>query len=91
MGANTIRLSDLRAMSDEERKATLARVSAEANAPMNGQVAMIETKIRAYEERYEMSSDELIERLKSNEQRETAEIADWLFWLSVRARKRDGE
>lgn len=83
---HAIRLSDLQAMTDAERSTALARLSADARGPLNGNASVIETRIRGYESRYEMSTAQLVERLKRGEQRETAEIIDWLFWVNIRSR-----
>lgn len=81
--ANSVRLADLDAMTPKERDDVLARIVAEATGPANGHFAMAEARVRAFEQRYEMTSTKLLERLRTGEQRETAEIAQWLFWLSV--------
>lgn len=40
-------------------------------------------RIRAFEVRYEMSSNELHVALSQGRQNETAEIAEWLFYLDA--------
>lgn len=81
-----LRTADLQMMTPEERNTVLSRIAADAVAPTNGQLAVLNARIRTYETRYEMSSSQLLERLAANEIRETADIASWLFLLGVRAR-----
>lgn len=82
--ANAIRFADLKALGKTDRENAISGLMGEALAPVNGQAFVIKAKIQAYESRYEMSSAQLSERLKTNTFRETAEVSDWLFWLRVR-------
>jgi len=82
--ANAIRFADLKALSKQDRENAIKGIRDEAIAPVNGQAFVMKAKIQAYESRYEMTSAQLRERLKTNTFRETAEISDWLFWLRVR-------
>jgi hypothetical protein len=81
--AHTTRLADLQALSPAERQDVLSRLAAEALGPANGFAAGVVARIREYERRYEMTTAALLERLARGEVRETAEIADWLFWVNV--------
>jgi hypothetical protein len=69
-------------MTPQQRDAVLARLMEEARAPSNGFPEAV-ARIRAFEDRYEMTSAELVVRLSDGRQKETAEVAQWLFWLSV--------
>lgn len=40
-------------------------------------------RVRSYEQRYSMSSEQMRERLAANRIRETAEICSWLFDLRI--------
>jgi hypothetical protein len=84
--SHSVRLSDLRALSPDERAGVLDQLANIAAAPTNGQSAQVYTRIREYERRYEMTSRDLLAKLSRNEVRETREIADWLFWLQVQRR-----
>lgn len=81
--AHTVRLADLRALSPAERQEVLSRLADDAAGPANGLSAAAVARIREYERRYEMTTVVLLERLGRGEIRETAEIADWLFWVNV--------
>lgn len=81
--ADSIRVADLDAMNPAEREAALGRLVDQAMTPGNGQLAVATARVRSYEQQYEMTSAELVERLAKGLQKETAEIAKWLFWLSV--------
>ena len=45
--------------------------------------AYLVSRVKQFELRYEMDSDELLRRLSEGEQSETAEIAEWLFLLDA--------
>ncbi len=89
--AYTTKTKDLSQMTSVERDRVLGEIVDAARAPRNGQAAVLDARIRGYEKQYEMTSDSLLLRLSSHEIRETAEIADWLFWLSVRNNQTYGE
>ncbi len=82
---------ELLSMSEKDRSKTLADLVAAANAPRNGQALRIDARIRKYELRYEMSSNDLLAKLAANTVRETAEIADWLFWIGTRDNTENGQ
>ncbi len=82
--AFAVKDADLFGMTEGQKESILNDLVAAAKAPRNGQALRIDARIRKYEIRYEMSSTELLRRLQANEQHETAEIADWLFWLGTR-------
>ena len=70
-----IRLADLASMTDLERSEALARVTSEASP--------VERRLRRYELRYEISTAEMRRRVASGTMKETAEIAEWLFWSNA--------
>jgi hypothetical protein len=78
------RFSDLARMSPEDQSAVLVAVARRASAPVSGARVVLDSRIRDYEIRYEMTSAELRARLAAGGQRETTEIADWLFLLDAR-------
>ncbi|MFZ5623704.1 MAG: hypothetical protein ACOY71_04635 [Gemmatimonadota bacterium] len=71
-------------MTPEQREMVLSELVRNAQLPRNGQRAEIDARIRDFEHRYEMNSQELLVALREGRQRETAEIAQWLFLLQVR-------
>lgn len=79
-----IRPSELSAMSTAEQAAMLGQLVEEARNPSYETRAAFESRIRAYELRYEMSSEELKSGLSNGSVKETAEIAEWLFLLDTR-------
>lgn len=81
---HSVKLSDLATMTAAEREAQLARLVQAATTKGAQDTSVLDARIRRYELRYEMSSETLLERLKRGEQKETAEIANWLFLLNVR-------
>jgi len=82
----SVRLADLDGMTTQERDQLLGQLVNEATGPANGQLALVASRVRAFEQRYEMSSEQLLDHLRRGEQTETAEIAEWLFWLQVQRR-----
>ena len=81
----SVRLSDLSYMSESERNQELGKLVEVAKQNRNnGSDPLLNARIRQFEMRYEMSSDTMRERLRTGEIRETAEIAKWLFLLSLR-------
>ena len=83
--AYTIKTADLANMTERERAVVLTELTESANGPRNGQAVVIDARIRKFESRYEMSSEELLRRLHSGEIAETAEVSQWLFWLNTRS------
>ncbi len=77
-------------MTHSEEEQVLGELITRARGKRNGQMAGIVARIRKFEQRYEMSSAELVRRLKANEIRETAEISEWLFLLRARDRSMSG-
>lgn len=78
-----IRMTDLRSMGTVEREGVMKRLASDASALPNGQADGALARVRAFEARYEMSSDQLVERLGKKTQRETADVAEWLFCLKL--------
>ena len=85
MAQTTVSMAELRAMTAGQRKSVVADLLSRATAARNGQASALDDRIRDYELRFEMTSTELRERLRSGQQPETAEIAKWLFLLDARA------
>lgn len=81
--AHAIRLSDLKALNPTEKSNVLHRLTTEASSRPNGQASAAFTRIRAFEERYELTSEQLLRGLKDGSVRETAEINEWLFCLRL--------
>lgn len=80
-----VRLGDLFAMAAPARARALELLTKVACAPINGQAVVIESRIAAFETRHEMSSVQLVEKLKNDSEfLELAEYAEWLFWLRLR-------
>ena len=78
------RLSDLAAMTPAEQEVALDVLVAATRASNGTGSAVLNARIRRFEERYEMPSDEMLRRLASGTLEETAEIAEWLFLLDAR-------
>lgn len=80
----SVRLADLQALSPTAQDSALRELTKVALAPVNGQAVTVDARISAFESRYEMSSEELVRRLKDHEVEETADYVSWLFWIRLR-------
>lgn len=68
------------------REAALAGIVAEARTPANGSVSSLKAEIAAYEEKYGLDSERLLEELSNGERQETEEILSWLMLIRLRNR-----
>ena len=84
MTQNSIKLNALAALSEREREQVLTELIQSARLPRNGQASALDARIREYEIRFEMTSEELHEQLRAGRLIETAEIAQCLFLLDAR-------
>jgi len=82
--AYDLKLADYAALNDEEAEEVLAELENAVMAPRNGQLAIMNARIRDFETRYEMSSAQMLERLRAGAMKETAEIVKWLNLLDAR-------
>lgn len=82
--AYSIKMSEFRGMSEEDREAAIGRLVEAAYGPPNGQVEDIEARIKEFEFRYETSSKRMREELSRGQRKETADIASWLMLLRLR-------
>jgi len=67
----------------EAKQAALAALVAAARTTTEHANRHLETRVRAYELRYEMTTQQLLRALQEGQQKETADIADWLFWYDA--------
>ncbi|NTW52992.1 MAG: hypothetical protein HGB22_10465 [Chlorobiaceae bacterium] len=78
-----MKTSELAALPGQDRLAALDAIIESAET-MNGQsTKFLKEKIQEFELRYEMSSAQLLEAFAKGTVRETAEIAQWLFWIDT--------
>lgn len=86
---HVVSLADLTKMDQPRKDGTLDDLVRRARSGKpNGSLSAIDTQIRAFETRYEMSSDEMLVRFQSGKQPDTADISRWMMLLSVRKRVR---
>jgi len=80
-----VRLSELVAVPVAEADLVLDHLARSAKAVRSrGQRAVLEARVREYEIRYEMSSDDMRRLLRDGALEETADIARWLMVLGAR-------
>jgi hypothetical protein len=82
----TVPSTALRHMTEEERTRLLDEAFAAAPDALTNYLAVIEARLRAFEQRYELASSELAEALRRGAVRDTADVSDWLFWVGVWSR-----
>lgn len=79
-----IKLSDLAQMSQDEKDAALSALTDAAKAPTTEQqISDYKAKIAVYEQKYELTSDEMRSKLSRGEIDETLEICHWLMDLTI--------
>lgn len=79
-----MKLSALAAMPAAEKSRALAGIVESARAGRANGSSVLNSRIRTFELRYEMSSEKLRTKLRRGQIQETAEIAEWLFLLNAR-------
>lgn len=82
-----VRLSELATMRPEEFRAAAAELRQASRQAKKSGSPPLDRRIRAFEVRYEMSSDQMLRRLNAGEQNETAEICEWLLLLAARGER----
>lgn len=82
----TLKSQDLRHMTAAERQKVLVEAFASSEASSRTTIVTIQSKIRTYESRYNLSTSDLPAALAENRIQETAEICEWMFWSGVQAR-----
>lgn len=80
---NQVTASALGHLSEQARLAELGALVENARTANGSASAYLEGRIRAFELQYEMTSADLLATLEAGQQRETAEIAEWLFLLDA--------
>lgn len=67
------------AKQDEFRKEWVSA----SKKPPNGQLTAVEAKLRAFEHRYEMSTETMRAKFRAGELKDTADISQWLILSRV--------
>lgn len=78
--------AEYRKMTPTERKAVLKAASVVLASPPNGELHDVDLEIRAFEERLNLPSETMKERVSEGSLKETWEICQWLMLLSRRER-----
>jgi midasin (ATPase involved in ribosome maturation) len=84
MSVESLRLSELRGLSPEQRERRLAAFASGRKQLLNGEMDDLNRQIAVFEKRYEQSSASMRERFKQGAIHETAEICEWLMLLELR-------
>ena len=80
---NQIQADALAQMSADERKEQLDALVEQARTANGSSMAYLNSRIKAFEFRYEMTSVMMLNKLEDGTQKETADIAEWLFLLDA--------
>lgn len=83
---HAISVSDLWRMTPEEQRRALLSLFEESRFQRGAALAVVDARLRMFEERYEIPSSLLSEALRSGRYPETAEVAEWLMWIGLRSR-----
>jgi hypothetical protein len=86
----SITYRELMAMTPEERGAFYERMNADLRSGRRDPAseAMVTARIRAFEESYGMSTDEMMKRSAAGLFPDNDDYADWMFWVNVSRRSR---
>lgn len=83
MSVKSIRITAKEAVSDDQWLQRSRQLADALKQPMNGQLMDIEQRIRSFESRYEMTSQEMRGKFRSGDLKETMEICSWLMLLDI--------
>ena len=81
----TIPSAALRQMSHAERARVLEAAFDAAPGALANFLAVLDARLRVYEQRYELPSMALADALASGQLRDTADVSEWLFWAQLRS------
>ena len=80
----TIASADLRLMTDTERSRLLEAAFNSAPDALETYLAVLDARLRVFEQRYEMPSSVLGDALADGRLRDTKEVSEWMFWARLR-------
>ncbi len=83
-----IRLSEFRRLNEAEKNAALRELAICSQGGTNGDLTLVDARIRALEVRYELTSDQMRSRVAEGLLHESSEIASWLIALEIQGRLR---
>lgn len=81
----TIPSAALRQMTEEERTRVLDAAFADSPEALANYLAVLDARLRVFEQRYELPTSALPEAMASGQLRDTAEVSEWLFWAHLRS------
>lgn len=80
----TIPSAALRQMSEADRTRLLDTVFEWPEEVLANFLAVVDARLRVFEQRYELPSAALAEAVESGKLRDTADVSEWMFWANVR-------
>jgi hypothetical protein len=81
----TIPTAVLRQMTDAERERLLSDAFEVSPEALANYLAVVDARLRVFEQRYELPSAALPEAMASGQLRDTADVSEWLFWAHLRS------
>lgn len=82
-----VSLKELSSMSDTEREKVLQElIKAAMLPPTTEELAELDTKIAAYESKYNLSSDKIHTSIDDGSLKETSEVCAWIMLVELRNR-----
>jgi hypothetical protein len=81
----TIPSAALRQMSEAERTRLLDAAFAHSPEALANYLAVLDARLRVFEQRYELATSALPDAMASGQLRDTADVSEWLFWAQLRS------
>ena len=81
----TIPTAALRQMSASEREHLLNAAFEVSSEALANFLAVLDARLRVFEQRYELPSDALADAMETGQLRDTADVSEWLFWSHLRS------
>ena len=81
-----VKSAELAQMSPAAKRRTMQELVSHSRSVNGSASAYLEERINQFEMRYEMTSAELQNRLRTQPEMETADIAQWLFFIDLLAK-----
>lgn len=91
MRRTVIKFSEFKALTAPDRAAAVRELARDAMRVPNGEMKLVDARIRSFEQRYEITSARMETLLAEGKLQETADVASWLIALDVQRRLRGHE
>jgi hypothetical protein len=79
-----MKLRALAALPPSQKRAAVASIVSASMGPANGQMASVDARLAVFEEKYGMTTKQMLVAFKSGRLEDTADIAQWIVFSKVR-------